>query len=282
MRRLRAEILSSRSLGAHHTITIVAPEIAERVVAGQFVHIAMPEGGAALLRRPFAVAKASRQGGWAGTIDVVVGDRDDSSGSSWLRSVRAHQFLDVIGPLGKGFAPPRAKDTCLLVGEGYASGQLYFLAETLRSMNKRVDMILAGEDHDAIYKPIEGKRVSQSVTIVTRDGSYGQRGVASDVVAEVAERTGAEVLYAAGTAETLRAVADVCTELRLPAQVAVEEAMACGWGQCYTCVVPVVQKDGSGPHMVRSCTDGPVFNASRIAWDAWVGSETARGSVSDQ
>lgn len=269
MKRTRAEVLSSRSLGDHHTITIVAPEVAERVVAGQFIHVAMPPGGAALLRRPFSVAKASRQGGWAGTIDFVVGARDERSGSAWLRSVKAHGFLDVIGPLGKGFAPPKNRDACLLVGEGYATGQLYFLAETLRALGKRVDMLLVGEHADGIYKAIEGKRVAQSVTIVTADGSAGHRGTIADVLPDTLTRTGAEVLYAAGSSEMLAVVAAACAERRIPAQVAVEATMACGWGQCFTCTIPVVGKDGTGYDMMRSCSEGPVFNASRIAWDLW-------------
>ena len=53
MRRVRAEILSTRRLGAYHSITLVAPEIAERARPGQFLAIQMPEGREFLLRRHF-------------------------------------------------------------------------------------------------------------------------------------------------------------------------------------------------------------------------------------
>ncbi|MEX0992096.1 MAG: dihydroorotate dehydrogenase electron transfer subunit [Actinomycetota bacterium] len=259
-------------------MTIVAPEIAERARPGQFLQVGMPADRSFLLRRPFAIYKASRQGGWAGTLEFAFGP--GGAGTDWLRTVRAHQFLDIIGPLGRGFATPKNRNVCLLIGEGYASGQMYFLAEELRAKGKKVDMIIGGPTQEAIFKPIEGKRLAASVTVVTEDGSLGSRGTIVDVLAAMAGQTGAEVIYAAGTTPMLRAVAEYCGQQRIPAQVAIEEAMACGWGQCFTCVVPVLRKDGSGIDHQRSCTDGPVFNSSRIAWDALVPSATATSTGS--
>jgi dihydroorotate dehydrogenase electron transfer subunit len=51
----------------------------------------------------------------------------------------------------------------------------------------------------------------------------------------------------------------------IPAQVAVEESMACGIGVCMTCVLPVRGADGSS-RFLRSCVDGPVFLADRVRW----------------
>ena len=64
MKQVRAEVLSTRKLGAYHSITLVAPEIAEKARPGQFLAIKMPEGREFLLRRHFAVHQASRRGGW--------------------------------------------------------------------------------------------------------------------------------------------------------------------------------------------------------------------------
>ena len=71
----------------------------------------------------------------------------------------------------------------------------------------------------------------------------------------------------------LRQVAAFCVGRRLPAQVAVREQMACGMGLCFSCVVPVMRKDGSGFDHLRACTEGPVFNPARILWDRWDGDE---------
>ena len=85
MRRVRAEVLNAKRVGAYHSITIVAPEVAERVRPGQFVSVAMPEGRTFLLRRHFSIHQASRRGGWAGTLEFVFDPR--GPGSSWLAEV---------------------------------------------------------------------------------------------------------------------------------------------------------------------------------------------------
>jgi dihydroorotate dehydrogenase electron transfer subunit len=269
VKRLRAEILNVRRAGVYHSLTLVAPEIAERARPGQFVSVAMPEDRRLVLRRHFSVHQASRRGGWAGTLEFVVDPR--GAGSSWLGEARAHQFLDVIGPMGKAFAYPQKLDTCLLVGDGHGAAPILFLAQELRARGKRVDMIVSASSEDRVFKPIEAKRVSQTISIVTRDGSLGEQGRVADVLPRVVEETRAQVVYAAGPRQTLRSVADLCLERRIPSQVAVEESMACGLGMCFTCVVPVIRKDGSGYDNVRSCVDGPVFNTARVFWDRWMG-----------
>ena len=63
MIRTRCEVLSNRRTGAYHSLTLVAPDIADRAKPGQFVQIAVPEGRETLLRRPFSIHQASRRGG---------------------------------------------------------------------------------------------------------------------------------------------------------------------------------------------------------------------------
>jgi dihydroorotate dehydrogenase electron transfer subunit len=267
VKRLRAEILNVRKLGGYHQLTLVAPDIAERARPGQFVSVAMPADRAFVLRRHFSIHQASRRGGWAGTLEFVFDPA--GPGTEWLADAKAHQFLDVIGPLGKAFAYPRRLGTCLLIAQGHGAASMLFLAQELRARGKRVDMILGARSEEYVFKAIEAKRVSQTIDIVTEDGSMGEQASVLDVLPRVAEETHAEVVYAAGPPGILRSVAAFCAERRLPAQVAVEEPMACGLGLCFTCVVPVIRKDGSGYDNLRSCTDGPVFNAARVFWDRW-------------
>jgi dihydroorotate dehydrogenase electron transfer subunit len=56
------------------------------------------------------------------------------------------------------------------------AASLYFLAQELIARHKRVDMIVGGESLERVFKPIEGKRLSQTIQIVTADGSLGERG----------------------------------------------------------------------------------------------------------
>jgi dihydroorotate dehydrogenase electron transfer subunit len=271
VKRVRAEILNARRSGAYHSITIVAPEVAERARPGQFVSVAMPEERSFMLRRHFSIHQSSRRGGWAGTLEFVFDPR--GPGTGWLAEMKAHAFLDVIGPLGKAFAYPTKLNTCLLIAEGHGAGAIYFLAQELRARGKRVDMLVGAEDSERVFKPIEGKRLSQTITIMTADGSLGDRGSVLDALPHMVESNGSQVVYAAGRRSSLRAIAEFCNERRIPAQMAVEEHMACGIGLCFTCTVPVIRKDGSGYDNLRACVDGPVFNPARILWDRWMGDE---------
>jgi dihydroorotate dehydrogenase electron transfer subunit len=269
VRRVRAEVLSTRRIGAFHQLTVVAPEIAERARPGQFVAVKMPEGRDFLLRRHVVIHDASRRGGWAGTVEFVIDPA--GPGTSWLSRARAHAFLDVIGPLGKGFAHPRRLTNCLLVAEGHGAAGLYFLAQDLVAAGKRVDMVIGAETMERVLKPIEAKRLSQTVSIVTADGTLGDRGTVLDALPEAAERSGAQVVYACAPTATLERIGEFCREGGLPAQVALEERMGCGFGLCHTCIVPVSRKDGSGYDNARACVDGPVFNPARLLWDRWLG-----------
>ena len=268
MRRVRAEILSTRRFGAYHSITLVAPEIAERARPGQFLTIQMPEDRDYLLPRHFSIHQASRRGGWAGTLEFCF--EPAGKGSTWLANARTHGFLDVIGPLGKAFAYPKRLTNCLLVAEGHGAAPLYFLAQELLARGRRVDMVVGADSHEGVFKPIEAKRLSQSIVIVTADGSMGERGTVTDALPEMAARCGSEVVYASGPSRTLERIAAFCRDRRTPAQVAVEERMGCGVGLCEACVVPIARKDGSGYDNLRACVEGPVFDPARVVWDRWL------------
>jgi len=63
----------------------------------------------------------------------------------------------------------------------------------------------------------------------------------------------------------LEAVAHVAAKHGQPCEVSVERVMGCGMGGCYSCVMPV--REGTGQRFVRSCLQGPVFDAARIVWE---------------
>ena len=273
MNRQKCEVLSAKRWGVYHSITLVAPEIAEDARAGQFVQVGMPAGRDVLLRRPFSIHQASRKGGWAGTLEIAF--TAVGPGTEWLTTVAAHDSLDVIGPLGRPFPLPKASTNCLLIGGGYGAAPLYFLAQDLRAKGNRVDMIVGAKTQERVFKPVEAKRLSVSVATTTEDGSLGERGKVTDVLPGMVTRSESQVVYACGPNGMLRAVAEYCAEQGIPSQVAVEELMACGMGVCWTCVVPVVHRDGSGWSYERSCYEGPVFSGARVWWEKWLGGRSA-------
>jgi dihydroorotate dehydrogenase electron transfer subunit len=271
--RQKCEVLSSKAWGVYQAITLVAPDIAERARPGQFVEVAMPPGREFLLRRPFSIHLASRKGGWAGTLEIAFSV--NGPGTEWLAGVQPHDFLDLIGPLGTPFPLPREASNCLLVGGGYGSAPLYFLAQELRDRGMRVDMVIGARDQQRLFKPVEAKRLSVMVTVTTEDGSVGDRGRVTDAIPGLVARSGTQVIYACGPNAMLRAVALYASENRIPSQVAVEELMACGMGVCWTCVVPLIRRDRKGWDYLRSCVDGPVFSGGRVWWEKWLGGPAA-------
>ena len=152
------------------------------------------------------------------------------------------------------------------MGGGYGSAPLLPLAAALRDRGCRVDFVLGAGSVDRLFGQLDAKRIASSIEVTTDDGSMGRRGRVSDVLPQLLDRTGSEVVYACGPMAMLRAVTDIATEREIPCQVAVEESMACGIGVCMTCVLPVVGDDGL-TRMVRSCVEGPVVLGDRVRWD---------------
>jgi dihydroorotate dehydrogenase electron transfer subunit len=265
--QVTGELIASRRAGAYHHLTLVAPGVAELARPGQFVALAV--GGpttATLLRRCFSIHRVKPSGTYGGTVDIVVAAH--GPGTQWLAGLRAHEQVDVVGPLGRPFPLPADPVACVLVGGGYGSAPLFWLAQALHDRGCRVEMVLGAASEDRLFGVVEARRTADGVTVTTDDGSAGRRGWVSDVLGEVVDRSGAEVVYGCGPMAMLRSVTQVAAAHGAVAQVAVEESMACGVGVCMTCVMPVTGNDGV-TRMVRSCVEGPVFRGDRVRWDAF-------------
>ena len=263
--RVVAEVVARRRSGPYVTLVMAAPAIAERCHPGQFLEIAVDAPGT-LLRRPLSIARAEGGvGGAMGTVEVVVGP--DGVGSAWLAEVRTGDRLDVVGPLGRAFPLPQRTASCLLVGGGYGAAPLHYLTEVLVPLGHRVDLIVGASTESTLLHSLEAKRVARTLRTTTDDGSTGQRGRVTDVMQEAVERGGTDVIYACGPNAMLAAVSVLGQRLGVPVRVALEERMACGLGICFTCVIPVRDREGE-VQMRRSCIDGPVMDGARVDWRA--------------
>jgi dihydroorotate dehydrogenase electron transfer subunit len=254
-----------RRVGAYHSMTLVAPGIAERSKPGHFV--ALQVGGpesSMLLRRAFAIYDVKERGVYGGTVEFVFAVH--GKGTAWLASRRPQDKVDVVGPLGKPFRLPKERANAVLVGGGYGSAPLLPLATMLRDRGCKVGFVLGAGSADRLFGQLDAKRIATAIEVTTDDGSLGRRGRVSDVLPELLDRTASDVVYACGPMAMLRSVTEIATAHGIPCQVAVEESMACGIGVCMTCVLPVVGDDGQ-TRMVRSCVEGPVFLGDRVRWD---------------
>lgn len=256
------ELLAGRRIGAHHHLTLVAPGIAERFRAGTFV--ALSTGDGRIARRAFWIHRVKHTGGYGATLEVVV--EECGPGTQWLVSQPPGTKVAVTGPLGRAFSLPKEPVSCVLVGEGYAAAPLFPLAERLRERDCPVTLVVAAPDESHLLSALEARRSARAVTVVTGDGSVGQRGSVADVIDDVLVRAGAAVVYAAGPAATLHAVALAAEHAGAWSQVALERPLTCATGLCHGCVVPVA---GEGGHtrLVRACHEGPVLRGDRVVWD---------------
>jgi len=259
-----SEILDNRRVGDYHVLSLTAPGVAESVQPGHFVTMAMGgEESSMVLRRAFAIHQVTSRGVYGGTLDVAIAVQ--GRGTKWLSERRRHDIVNLVGPLGRPFTLPKQGVSCVLVGGGYGSAPLFLLAQALRDRGCRVDIVVGAATEDKLFGVLDLKRLASGLTITTDDGSSGARGRVTDVLDDVMDRVGADVVYACGPMPMLAEVARISTKRRVFSQCAVEEAMACGIGVCMTCVLPVVGDDGV-TRMVRSCVDGPVFRGDRVRW----------------
>jgi NAD(P)H-flavin reductase len=96
--------------------------------------------------------------------------------------------------------------------------------------------------------------------LATDDGTVGHHGFVTELLADqlALERAATPEVYACGPAPMLEPVRAICAEHGVPAQLALESGMACGFGACFGCVVPTRQG------YVRLCVDGPVIDAAEL------------------
>jgi dihydroorotate dehydrogenase electron transfer subunit len=256
------ELLDSRRVGAYRQLTLVAPGVPERFRPGSFLAVSLADT-ARLARRSYWIHRVRTVGGYGAALQIVV--EPTGTAGAWLASLPVGARLPVTGPLGRPFALPKEPVSCVLVGEDWAAAPLFPLAERLRERGCAVTLVVSGRDEAHLLSALEARRSARSVTVVTADGSVGIRGRVADVLPDTLRRAEAEVVYAAGPADTLHAAAQAAEDHGAWSQTAVAVPLPCATGLCHGCGLPVVGEDGVA-RTVRACTEGPVVRGDRVRW----------------
>lgn len=267
--------------GRQYVIRLHAPCCAAAAVPGSFAHLSCD--AELPMRRPLSIMLADAT---AGTIDIlykVVG-----AGLDKLSRQRVGTRLSLLGPIGRGFTASADRPRSLLIGGGVGIPPMIFLADVLR---RRTDarwqpLVLMGSEIPFPFRArpstllipampagvIAGMPLLEDWGVPSRLASLaGFPGCYEGYVTALAEvwlatlepqALGETAIYACGPTPMLKAVAGLARRYGVPAQVSLEEFMACAVGGCAGCAVPVLI-DGALT-MKRVCVDGPVFDANTV------------------
>jgi dihydroorotate dehydrogenase electron transfer subunit len=251
------------------------PEIARRILPGQFLMLRLAECDDPLLGRPLAfydtVLDSEGQPSGLDVVYLVLGKM-----TGRLATYRPGQTLDVWGPLGNGF-PPAPADHLLMVAGGI--GQTPFLAlarealgrrgygERARSVPRasRVTLCYGARTAELLAGIEDFQAAGVEVRVSTDDGTTGRHGLVTQLVEEALDESPQARLACCGPEPMMAAVAAIAARRQVPCQVSLETPMACGIGICFSCVARVRTADGGWDYR-RTCVEGPVFEAAQLEW----------------
>jgi len=273
-----AEILANVSHeGDQCIMRLKAPKTAKTAKPGQFVHIRVSD--ALPLRRPISIMLTNPR---QGTIDLLY--KKIGEGTEQLGQRKKGEVIPMLGPIGVPFDLSDTSKRYVLIGGGVGVPPMVFVADVLA---QKVDLVLfAGSEVPFPFalKPstfmLPGIAGNTTLTISSLEergiacrlasnaGLYGcYEGHVPDLVKDYLsalseEERGRCVLLSCGPHPMLHAVAKLGREFGIPAQLSLEEYMACGIGGCAGCVVKTIE-DGQEKYK-RVCVDGPVFDAEQL------------------
>jgi dihydroorotate dehydrogenase electron transfer subunit len=234
--------------------------------AGQFYMLAAAKGwgqrnGRPYLPRAFSVAEATpAEGGLQ--LDFLV--EAVGPGTERLAALEPGEGIWVTGPLGRPFSVPHelapGATGAILVGGGIGLAPLAILRRQLAERGVPLRTLLGFRDREH-SGGVDELFACCEVRLASEDGHAGHRGYVTDLLAVLLEGddVGTAAVYACGPPAMLETVRALCAERGVAAELAMETPMACGFGACFGCAVPL-----AGGGYMRLCSDGPVVNAGDI------------------
>lgn len=260
-------VLRNTDLGdGNYLLEFELPEMSAVMKPAQFFMIGIP-GAETLLRRPYSVC------GLPGTFDdaapgaMQVLYKVFGTGTRLLASLGRGAAITVLGPLGRPFTRPAdAGATPVFVAGGIGSAPFPAWQAALRDHPQRPVMFYGARGVGEL--PLRDWFDAHTrLTVATDDGSAGRHGRVTEPLADYLREhdPGKLMLYACGPDPMLRAVRTLALEHGAPCELALEAHMACGFGVCLGCVIPVHDGEG-GVRYDRCCVEGPVMRAEQVAW----------------
>lgn len=238
-------------------LELSAPPEVLCAASGTFLHIAVD---GVFLRRPFSIHRTDPEKKTAAVACAVRGE-----GTRLLGETEAGTDLDVLGPLGNGFALPDGAGRVLLIGGGMGAAPLLHAAQWLNG-RAACDAVLGFASEKNAFALDRFGACCESLRVATDDGSLGETGSACDAAARRIERVRPDAVWACGPVGMYRALQELSCLDGIDCRVSLEERMGCGVGACLTCSCKI--RAGEGWTYRRVCADGPVFALREVVFDA--------------
>ncbi|MDR1972464.1 MAG: sulfide/dihydroorotate dehydrogenase-like FAD/NAD-binding protein [Treponema sp.] len=245
------KVIQKKSLSETVTLMEVsAPLEAAKAEPGQFVILRSHENGE---RIPLTIAGFNREQGIVTIIFQIVG-----AATYRLNQLQEGDHIaDFVGPLGKATDCSAAK--VAIVGGGVGSAIAYPVAKKFHDQGSEVHAIIGFRSKDLIILEEEFKKASDQFALMTDDGSYGRRGLVTDMLQlfiDNGERY--DEVIAIGPLVMMKFVAAVTKPYRIKTTVSMNPIMIDGTGMCGGCRLTV------GGKTKFACVDGPDFDGHEV------------------
>jgi dihydroorotate dehydrogenase electron transfer subunit len=174
------------------------------------------------------------------------------------RRIHSFQVGDEVflkGPFGRGFRLERGR-RYLLVAGGYGAAPIIYSLHVLNDLGGEAVYVVGARSRDGLLFLDEARSLGVEAYAATEDGSYGRKGLVTQVVEEILDE-GFEVILACGPEGMLAKILRLCLEEGVEGQLSMERIIKCGVGLCGSCLIR--------PRGLLVCRDGPVFDARDLA-----------------
>lgn len=257
------KILDKKVLAPNiYLMEIEAPRVASSCFPGQFVIVKMDEKGE---RIPLTICDYNAE---KGTVSIVFQTLGTST-QKMAQYAAGEYFSDFVGPLGmpSEFVDEKLvtlqNKKILFVAGGVGTAPVYPQVKWLREKGILVDVIVGTKTKETLILENEMKAVAGALYIATDDGSYGYKGLVTNLLKELVLKEGKhyDLVVAIGPMIMMKFVAAATKELGIPTIVSLNPIMVDGTGMCGACRVTV------GNEVKFACVDGPEFDGHLVNFE---------------
>jgi len=241
---------------------VEAPRVAKACQPGEFVIVKIDEKGE---RIPLTICDYNREQGTVTIVFQIVGA--STQRMSGLKAGDA--FQDFVGPLGQPseFVKENIEEVkerrYLFVAGGVGTAPVYPQVKWMKEHGIAVDVIVGAKNKDLLILEDMMKDVAGNLYITTDDGSYGRKGMVTEVIKDLVQNQGIhyDVCVAIGPMIMMKFVCLLTKDLGLKTIVSMNPVMVDGTGMCGACRLSV------GGEVKFACVDGPEFDGHLVNFD---------------